>query len=103
MNLNKKSVTYVTDLKISVLKSIDYCKCYYYKDAIELMNIRISGASELNGDAAREVNRACNVKKLKNCNAAKAAQFLYETCAPYHRYGQGFICLSGMRVSAYNG
>ena len=44
MILNKKSVTYVTDLKISVLKSIDYCKCYYYKDAIELMNIRISGA-----------------------------------------------------------
>ena len=32
--------------------------------------------------------------------AAKNAQFLYETCAPYHRYGQGFICLSGMRGSA---
>ena len=65
-----------------------------------LMNIRISGALEQNGDAAREVNRACNVKKLKNCIAAKAAQFLYETCAPYHRYGQGFICLSGTRGSA---
>ena len=56
------------------------------------MNIRISGASEQNGDAAREVNRACNVKKLKNCIAAKAAQFLYEACAPYRRYGQGFKC-----------
>ena len=32
--------------------------------------------------------------------AAKNAQFLYETCAPYHRYGQGFICLSGTRGSA---
>ena len=39
-------------------KSILYCKYYYYKEAAELMNIRISGASELNGDAAREVNRA---------------------------------------------
>ncbi|MDY5906841.1 MAG: hypothetical protein SPJ45_08240, partial [Anaerovoracaceae bacterium] len=39
-----------------------YCNYYYYKDAAELMNIRISGASEQNGDAAREVNRACNVK-----------------------------------------
>ena len=38
------------------------------------MNIRISGASEQNGDAAREVNRAYTLK----------------------------ICLSGMRVSAYN-
>ena len=28
--------------------------------------------------------------KLKNCTAAEAAQFLYETCATYHRYGQGF-------------
>ena len=39
-------------------KSILYCNCCYYKNAAELMNIRISGASELNGDAAREVNRA---------------------------------------------
>ena len=39
------------------------------------MNIRISGASEQNGDAAREVNRAYTLK----------------------------ICLSGTRVSAYNG
>ena len=84
-------------------ESILDCKYYYCKDAAELMNIRISGASEQNGDAAREVNRACNVKKLKNCIAAKAAQFLYETCVPYHRYGQGFICLSGTRESAYNG
>ena len=38
------------------------------------MNIRISGASEQNGDAAREVNRAYTLK----------------------------ICLSGMRGSAYN-
>ena len=45
-----------------------YCN-YYYKDAIELMNIRISGASELNGDAAREVNRACNVKNMFERNA----------------------------------
>ena len=64
------------------------------------MNIRISGALEQNGDAFREVNRTHNVKKLKNCIAAKAAQFMYETCAPYHRYGQGFICLSGTRGSA---
>ena len=28
-------------------------------------------------------------KELKNCTAAKAAQFLYQTCAPYQRYGQG--------------
>ena len=30
-------------------------------------------------------------RELKNCIAAKAAQFLYETCAPYQRYGQGFM------------
>ena len=71
MILNKKSVTYVTDLKISVLKSILYCNYYYYKDAAELMNIRISGASEQNGDAAREVNRACNVKNMFERNARK--------------------------------
>ena len=52
------------------------------------MNIRISGASEQDGDAAREVNRACNVKKLKNCIAAKAAQQAamlpsYVCCADY--------------------
>ena len=80
-----------------------YCNYCYCKDAAELMNIRISGASEQNGDAARLFWSSRNVKKLKNCNAAKAAQFLYETCAPYHRYGQGFICLSGTRDSAYNG
>ena len=34
-----------------------------------LMNIRISGASEQNGDAAREVNRACNVKNMSERNA----------------------------------
>ena len=28
-------------------------------------------------------------KELKNCIAAEAAQFLYQTCAPYQRYGQG--------------
>ena len=52
-----------------------FCKCYYFKDAAELMNIRISGASEQNGDAAREANRAYTLK----------------------------ICLSGMRGSAYSG
>ena len=36
-----------------------------------LMNIRISGVSELNGDAAREVNRACNVKNMFERNARK--------------------------------
>ena len=56
-------------------ESILDCKYYYCKDAAELMNIRISGASEQNGDAAREVNRAYTLK----------------------------ICLSGTRVSAYNG
>ena len=29
-------------------------------------------------------------RELKNYIAAKAAQFLYEACAPYQRYGQGF-------------
>ena len=50
-------------------ESILYCKYYYYNDAAELMNIRISGASEQNGDAAREVNRACNVKNMFERNA----------------------------------
>ena len=35
------------------------------------MNIRISGASELNGDAAREVNRTRNVKNMFERNARK--------------------------------
>ena len=42
---------------------------YFHKDAAKLMYIRISGASELNGDAAREVNRACNVKNMSERNA----------------------------------
>ena len=50
-------------------ESILDCKYYYCKDAAELMNIRISGASEQNGDAAREVNRACNVKNMFERNA----------------------------------
>ena len=33
------------------------------------MNIRISGASELNGDAFREVNRTRNVKNMFERNA----------------------------------
>ena len=52
------------------------------------MNIRISRASEHNGDAFRKVNRTRNVKKLKNCIAAKAAQQAamlpsYVCCADY--------------------
>ena len=58
-----------------VQKCILFCNYCYCKDAAELMNIRISGASEQNGDAAREVNRAYTLK----------------------------ICLSGTRASAYNG
>ena len=54
---------------------IRYCNYYYSKDATGLINIRINGASEQNGDAAREVNRAYTLK----------------------------ICLSGTRASAYNG
>ena len=56
---------YCIFLQISIL----FCNYYYYKDATELMNIRISGASEQNGDAAREVNRACNVKNMFERNA----------------------------------
>ena len=52
-----------------LLIGILFCNYYYYKDATELMNIRISGASEQNGDAAREVNRACNVKNMSERNA----------------------------------
>ena len=40
------------------------------------MNIRISGASEQNGDAAREVNRACNVKNMFERNARKRIKWL---------------------------
>ena len=45
------------------------------------MNIRISRASEQNGDAFREVNRTRNVKKLKNCIAAMLPS--YVCCADY--------------------
>ena len=51
------------------LKSILYCNSCYYKDAAELMNIRISVASEQNGDAFHEVNRARNVKNMFERNA----------------------------------
>ena len=32
--------------------------------------------------------KACKTGQLKNCNAAEAAQFLYQTCALYQRYRQ---------------
>ena len=49
--------------------TILYCNRYNYKDATTLMNIRIIGASEQNGDAFREVNRARNVKNMFERNA----------------------------------
>ena len=83
--------------------AIRFCNFYYCEIADAGGWYTDKRSSEQNGYASRLFWSSRNVKKLKNCIAAKAAQFLYETCAPYHRYGQGFICLSGMRVSAYNG
>ena len=49
--------------------AILFCNYCYCRDAAELMNIRISEASEQNGDAFREVNRTRNIKNMFERNA----------------------------------